>query len=117
MTLRVLNGPIILAGQSLSDPLDCTKGQVVRIHTPSGWSRKGDFLVPLTFQISVDGIRWDDLFDVGGREVSVDTIIPSTAVLVQVHQVRQVWVKFRSGTRTNPMLQEADREFITALEF
>jgi hypothetical protein len=117
MTIRVLNGPVILAGQSLSDPLDCTKGQLARIHMPSAWSMRGDFAVSLTFQISVDGIKWDDLFDEAGREVSVQSIVPNTAALIQVHRVRQVWVKFRSGLRTDPVPQEAERQFITALEF
>lgn len=112
MTVNVLSGPIIRAGESLSEPLDCTAGQVVRIHVPAGWTSNA----PLTFQISVDGVLWNDLFDADGFEVTVKAVVPNTAVIVQKHSVRQVWVRFRSGSRSQPQQQTADCEFSVAIE-
>jgi hypothetical protein len=109
--IKVLTGPKILAGQSLSEPLDCTAGQMVRIHVPDSWTGN-----PLTFQISVDGVLWNDLFDADGFEVTVKAVVPGTAVIVQKHAVQQVWVRFRSGSRAQPQPQNADCEFLVAIE-
>jgi hypothetical protein len=108
--ITLLAGPTIKQGQSLSEPLDCTMGQLVRIHMPPSWDP-----APLTFQIS-EGTTWFDLFDVHGVEVKVQTVVAGTAALVQVHQVREVLIRFRSGWRTNPIVQNADRNFVVALE-
>lgn len=114
MTVKVLEGPIIRAGQALSEPLDCTLGQLVRIHMPSLWSPPA---APISFQISPDGERWYDLFNMMGMEVTVQSIVPGTAALIQLNQVRQVWVKFRSGWRANPQPQTEERVFSVAVEF
>lgn len=38
MPVTVINGPVIEAGQALSDAVDCSAGKVVRITTPAEWT-------------------------------------------------------------------------------
>ena len=38
MAIVVLEGPKILAGESLSDGLDCSAGQIVKITFPYTWT-------------------------------------------------------------------------------
>ena len=50
MALKVLDGPFIEAGESLSSAIDCSGAQMVRITMPLGWTE-----APLTFEFSTDG--------------------------------------------------------------
>ncbi len=112
MPLQVLNGPTIAAGEALSEGIDCSVGQLVRITMPkSSWSR-----APLTFQISSDGLLYNDLFGLDGYEVTLANVEPGTAVIVP-HGIGIAvgWLKLRSGTRDNPVPQPEDREFAVAL--
>jgi hypothetical protein len=106
MTLTVLNGPIIQAGQSLSEGVDCSGGDAVRITMPAGWSGGR-----LTFQISTDGNGYNDLYDRDGNEVSM-AVTTGAAVRVD-HEWAKFWnfVKFRSGTRKTPVVQPTQRDF------
>ena len=63
--LSVLN-TIIPAGESLSNPIDCSGGNAVRITFPTSWTPGGN----LTFQISTDGNGYNDLYDTSGNEVT-----------------------------------------------
>jgi hypothetical protein len=111
MTLEVLNGPVIAAGESLSDPLDCTGGNLVRITMPVDWTA-----AVLSFQASSDGVFFNDLFFSDGREI-VFEVIPGTAVLVPVDtSAALAFIKFRSGTRENPIAQLAQRDFAVAID-
>jgi len=111
MTLQILNGPIIQAGESLSDPLDCTAGQLVRLTMPGDWN-----YALLSFQASSDGILYNDLFDLDGREI-IGHVIPGTGVLLAANfTLALAHIKFRSGTRDNPVKQTVLREFAVALD-
>ena len=55
--LQVLEGPKIEAGESLSDGVDCSAGQLVRITMPYTWTP-----APITFQFSTDGVFYNDMF-------------------------------------------------------
>jgi hypothetical protein len=117
MAVKVLDGPIFLAGESLSEPLDCTAGQLIRIITPSNWVNSDHHKDPdLTFQVSNDGVTWKDLFDREGYEYNILTIIPDTAVVVSDQQVRRAWVRFRSGSRINPLPQVEECHYQVVLE-
>ena len=50
MALPFLDGPVIRAGQSLSEPMDCAGWWILRLVMPDDWDR-----APLTFQVSPDG--------------------------------------------------------------
>ena len=109
--LQVLNGPTIAAGQSLSDAVDCTGGQLCRITMPPGWTR-----APLTFQFSTDGVFFNDMFGLDGFEVTIQTIAPGSGVILPSDIGRAIgFLKVRSGTRGNPIPQETARAFAVTL--
>jgi hypothetical protein len=111
MPLVVLNGPIIAAGESLSDAIDCSRGELVRITMPAAWTP-----ARLTFLLSSDGAFYNNLLDHRGAEFSM-VVKPGTAVLVPANAARAVaWLKLCSGSRTNPIPQAAQREFAVAIQ-
>lgn len=111
MPLTVLNGPTIGAGQSLSDVLDCTSGQLVRLTMPARWS---DAVV--TFQLSTDGIGFNDLYDSDGREIAIP-VIGGAAYLVPAYFAGAIaFIKFRSGSTSRPITQAEQRTFAVAVK-
>jgi hypothetical protein len=111
MAVVVLNGPRIAPGESLSGVMDCSAGKVVRLTMPPEWST-GE----LTFQISTDGIGFNDLVNADGEEIMV-RVVPGAAVIFPADWARAVvFIKFRSGTRVDPAPQNGDRMFAIAIE-
>ncbi|MBO0715968.1 MAG: hypothetical protein J2P55_01355 [Rhizobiales bacterium] len=113
MALSVLNGPMIKAGESLSDGLDCTSGSIVRLTMPPQWTPAN-----LTFQISSDGTFFNDLVTMDGEDI-VLTVVPGSAVVVAPlsdYLKAVAYLKVRSGTREHPIPQEGDRAFAVAVE-
>lgn len=110
--LQVLNGPFIQAGESLSDAIDCSAGELVRLTMPGAWTDAA----PLTFQISTDGVFYNDLFTLDGYEVTLPAVVPGAAVLVSHDVGRAIaFIRFRSGTRAAPVPQQDLREFAVAV--
>jgi hypothetical protein len=112
MPLTVLNGPIIRAGESLSDSIDCTGGTIVRLTMPATWGGGN-----ITFQISTDGQGYNDLFDHMGNEITV-VVTKGAAVPILVDALTRcfAFVKIRSGTRSHPIIQEEQRDFAIAMQ-
>lgn len=109
MPVTVINGPVIAAGESLSDALDCTSGQIVRITTPYEWTPAN-----LSFQVSSDGLGFNDLY-AQGREVMI-RCGPQWGLIIPAEYVPSLaFLKFRSGTSRWPVLQEARRQFAVAV--
>lgn len=113
MPITVVNGPVIAAGESLSEGVDLTAGTVVRITTPAEWDGPAN----LTFQVSSDGVYFNDVYDTAGREVLIPcgpargiVIRDLEAVLSAAH------LKFRSGSAAHPVPQNAQREFAVAIK-
>ena len=115
MTLEILNGPVIEAGESLSDGIDCTGGDIVRITMPSTkWTGAN-----LTFQISSDGNGYNDLYTARGEELTITMPkVPSAAVIVKNEEWTKAvaWLKIRSGTGAHPIAQEERQQFAIAIE-
>lgn len=116
MPLTILDGPIILAGESLSDELDCTAGTIVRITMPMDWTPAN-----ITFQFSsaggAAGGGYNDMFDGQGNEVTLPNFPPGCGiVLTHIALATLAWIKIRSGTRTHPVKQAANRLFSIALQ-
>ena len=76
MALTWVNGPIIQAGESLSDPVDLTGGTLLRITMPKEWSD-----AEVTFQISTDGDAYNDLHNYDGGEVSLPVAVGAAVLL------------------------------------
>jgi hypothetical protein len=107
MALVVVTGPIIRAGESLSEGLDLSSGELLRLTMPLDWTP-----APLSFQLSSDGIHYNDAFHLSGFEVSMTTVFPNSVIIVPYDVGRAIaWLKVRSGTRDKPILQQADRTF------
>jgi hypothetical protein len=89
MAIVVLNGPFIQAGESLSDVVDCSAGKVVRITMPGQWTYHD-----LTFQISSDGLMFNNLVDTDGKEIKV-VVVPNAGVIFPADWARSiVFIKF-----------------------
>jgi len=107
MTLQVLNGPTIAKGESLSDGVDCSGGQLVRITMPYTWEGAG-----ITFQFSTDGVFYNDMFGLDGFEVQIKNVVANSGVIIPADIGRAIaHLKIRSGTRGNPIVQNEQRTF------
>jgi hypothetical protein len=111
MTLQIIDGPTIARGESLSDGVDCSAGEIVRITVPQEFTEAN-----LTFQVSSNGELYNDLFDDRGDEVMI-TATPDSGIVIGGLWVRAIgWIKFRSGSRDNPVEQRDDCKFAIAIE-
>jgi hypothetical protein len=108
MAIEILNGPVIEAGQSLSDGLDCSAGEIVKLTMPSDWT-----FAEITFQTSSDGQGYNDIMRPNGTEVMC-TVFESTAI-IGLGLVRG-FLKIRSGTRDRPVVQAERRQFAVAID-
>jgi hypothetical protein len=113
MPLTVLNGPVIAAGESLSEGLDLQGGDLVRLTCPAEWTEGAH----ITFEISTDGSGYNALYMPDGEEVRV-VCTPGAAIVVrEEHWARAInFLKIRSGTRDNPSPQPEQRDFAVAVE-
>ncbi len=62
---RGLHETTIVSGQAVSGDVDLASGTLVGIVMPEAWTAAG-----LTFQVSVDGSTWSELFDAAGNAIS-----------------------------------------------
>jgi len=108
MAIQILNGPVIAAGESLSDALDCSAGDIVKITFPSDWTA-----ADITFASSSDGLGYNDLMHPNGLEIS-SAVFAGTAV-IGLGLVRG-FIKIRSGSRDRPVVQTAQRQFAVAID-
>jgi len=110
--LTVLNGPIIAAGESLSDAVDCTGGTIVRLTMPAGWGGGN-----ITFAISSDGVGFNDLFNYDGTEFTM-RVTPGAAIPMAFDGLTRCMahVKIRAGTRDHPIVQDVQRDFAIAIQ-
>ena len=109
--LQVLEGPVIQEGESLSDGIDCSAGQLVRITMPYTWEGGG-----ITFQFSTDGNFYNDMFGLDGFEVQIKNVVANSGVIIPADIGRAIaWLKIRSGTRGNPIVQNEARTFAVTI--
>lgn len=110
MTLVVYNGPVIDAGQSLSNAVDCSGGLLARITMPAEWDSAN-----VTFAVSSDGEFFNDLVEPTGEAVQCG-VKAGAAIMIPANWSLGIgWIKFRSGTAKKPIPQKARREFSVAI--
>lgn len=100
----------IQAGSALSDPIDCSQvNQINFIGMPSDWTP-----ALLSFQFSPDnGVTYFDVFDSTNLEVAINVRPGSVIQLPNSFPViGKCFMKFRSGSRANPIVQAAQRTFM-----
>ena len=111
MPLQIIDGPTIAKEESLSEGVDCSAGEIVRITVPQEFTDAN-----LTFQVSSNGDLYNDLYDDEGREITI-AAEADTGIVISGRWVRSLaWVKLRSGTRDNPIEQREDCKFAIAIE-
>ena len=94
----------ILNGASMSDILDLRGVSAVRFIMPAAWTAAA-----LTFQVSVDGTNFFDLYDNLGIEKNIP-VVASRAINLDVSELAFIdYLKIRSGTSGTPVNQGADR--------
>ena len=111
MPLTIIDGPTIPKGESLSEGIDCSSGEIVRITVPQEFTEAN-----LTFQVSTDNNFYNDLFDDRGDEIMI-TAAPDSAIFIEGRWVHAVaYLKLRSGSRDHPVPQREDCRFAIAVD-
>ena len=111
MSLTVINGPAIEAGESLSSGVDLAGGQLVRITAPRDWNGRN-----ISFQISSDGNEYNDLYTADGDEVIIPCGGPGRAIVIDEKWWKAIaFLKIRSGTVEAPDVQTDRQEFALAV--
>lgn len=100
----------ILAGESLSDTIDCSTGAPVFLHMSVNWTP-----ARLSFQVSGDGVTYNDLFTSEARELTVN-VVAGTAVRLDPIWSPITYLKIRSGGRDHPVPQEADCSIVVTID-
>jgi hypothetical protein len=106
----------IPAGKALSDPLEIPVNlRLARLGTPDAWDA-----APITFLSSPDNTTYQDLYHVVQDPEGVWIPFEAAVKLVPVNGLLLMppgsgatvgWLKIRSGTRSLPVAQTADRKF------
>ena len=110
----------IPSGQSISNAMEIPSNLgAVRLGMAPAWTSAA-----LSFQISNDGVTFLDLYHAVQTaqgswttfEVTLSPVVPGTSLLLPTAGATNVgWLKLRSGTRLQPINQEADRTFTLVL--
>jgi hypothetical protein len=111
---------VIAAGEALSDAVDCSMGQIVRVNIPAEWTAAN-----ISFLASTDGLQFFNVM-YGSSEVAMATKAgacvflgtpPSTLLVPPEAFWSSIgWLKIRSGSSSgSPVLQAADREITVTL--
>ncbi len=109
--LTLVEGPFIAEGESLSSSIDVSAGQLVRITMPENWDE-----APLTFQFSSDGTYFNEMYGIDGYAVTIPVVVPGSGVIIPSDVGRAIaHIKFRSGTKGNPVNQSNGRLFAVAI--
>lgn len=97
----------IAAGTSLSTVVDLNGAMIGGILVPAAWTAAA-----ITFQASIDGSNFFDVFDSAGAETTIASanVVASRFVLMDIRDFAGVrFLRLRSGTAAVPVNQAADR--------
>ena len=109
--LQVIEGPTIEARESLSNEIDCSAGQLVRITMPAEWDE-----APLSFQFSTDGLFFNDMYGLDGFAVQIPVVVPGSGVIIPGDVGRAIaFLRIRSGGPGTPVAQSAQRRFAVTI--
>lgn len=96
----------ITSGQAVSAAFALDGMGAIRINMPAGWDAAG-----LTFQVSMDGVTYINLYDKFGEySISSSVVGASRSIILPPADFAGVrYMKVRSGTSGTPVNQTADR--------
>ena len=97
----------IASSGSLSGAVDLDLNRMLAIQMPSAWTA-----ADLTFQGSLDGSTFYDLYDENDAEVTVQAAASRFIILEPARLLGIPHVKVRSGTAASPVAQGAERTII-----
>lgn len=101
----VATGATISNGTALSTAIDLDITRPFAFVLPAAWTAAN-----LTFQVSLDGTTWCNLFDDAGTEVTVVALVSQYVVIANPAKWLGVrFLKIRSGTSGAAVNQGADR--------
>lgn len=102
MAFLVPQTAAIAAGQSLSGVVGLTEHTLHGILIPSVWTAAN-----LTFQVSVDGVNFAEMYDDAGNEITVQAAAGQYLALDPARWRAINCLKVRSGTSGSPVNQVA----------
>ena len=107
----MIEAAIYAGADGLSDVVDLLGGVLVAIQMPATW-----VAADLTFQVSLDGVNFANLYDIDGNEIVVSAAASRVIGLTDVER----WlsggkIKIRSGTSGTPVNQTAERKLKLAV--
>ena len=95
----------IANGASLSDAMVLPPAEYLcGIVMPAAWTAAN-----LTFQVSEDGVTYNNLYDQDGNEITATAAASRYIVMTPENFWGQHWIKVRSGTAGTPVNQGAAR--------
>jgi len=92
-------------GQSLSDAAEIGEGVLVALQVPTLTN------AALTFQISHDGVTYQNAFDTAQAEITIPASTGARFIQAPATLSGAPFIKVRSGTSGAPVAQGADRVF------
>lgn len=97
----------IASGESLSHKVDVGNGKFHGLSIPAGWAAGA---TAITFQVSHDGVTWQDLYNDTGTEVSATAAASRNVSLSSIALDLAPWrfIKIRSGTSASVVIQEGN---------
>lgn len=102
-----MRSAVIDSGENLSRALDVGDGKFHGISIPAGWAAGA---TSITFQVSHDGVTWQDLYSDSGLEVSASAAASRNISLSSIALDLAPWrfIKIRSGTAASAVTQEGN---------
>lgn len=114
MTITTVAGPVIAAGQSLSGPIDPLAKTMRGIIFPPAWTSTVSTV--LTFQASIDGTNFFDIYRPPTGELLQITVTPGAIIILEKDIWQRFVFKFRSGMPKAPAIQQQARTFTCVFE-
>lgn len=111
MSMLVINGPTIAAGQSLSGIVAVNSGGIYRVIMPQAWTTAAD----ITFQLSYNGTDFYNVYDRDGAEIKM-TCVPKSIVAIGEYLFYIHSLRIRSGTARQPIVQKDAATFKVVLD-
>lgn len=102
-----MRSAVIDSGENLSRALDVGDGKFHGISIPAGWAAGA---TTITFQVSHDGVTWQNLYNDTGTEVSATAAASRNVSLSSIALDLAPWrfIKVRSGTSASAVTQEGN---------
>ena len=101
---QITNVSVTIAnGAALSGAVKLGGATLLGIEMPAAWTTAA-----LTFQHSIDGVTYTDLYDAAGAEIALTVVASHYSTLSILAWQGVIYLKVRSGTGGTPVNQGAE---------